>query len=60
MLLRAGAGFGTWAVLDLLRRDGVLAANPGADNPLAPKEPHFPARAKRVISLFMQGGPCHR
>jgi uncharacterized protein (DUF1501 family) len=59
MLLRAGAGFGAWAALDLLRRDGVLAAASRADDPLAPKEPHFPARAKRVISLFMQGGPSH-
>ena len=28
-------------------------------NPLLPKSPHFPARAKRVIFLFMQGGPSH-
>jgi hypothetical protein len=28
-----------------------------ADNPLAPKQPHFPAKAKRVILLWMQGGP---
>jgi len=27
------------------------------DNPLAPKAPHFPAKAKRVILLWMQGGP---
>ncbi len=57
MLLRAGGGFGAWALLDLLRRDGVRAA--ARDNPLAPRAAHFPARAKRVISLFMQGGPSH-
>jgi hypothetical protein len=28
-----------------------------ASHPLAPKAPHFPARAKRVIFLFMKGGP---
>ena len=28
-------------------------------NPLTPKQPHFPARAKRVIFLCMQGGPSH-
>ncbi len=28
-------------------------------NPLAEKQPHFPARAKRVIFMFMQGGPSH-
>lgn len=29
------------------------------DNPLAPKQPHFPARAKNVIMLFMNGAPSH-
>jgi hypothetical protein len=28
-------------------------------NPLEPKKPHFPAKAKRVIHLFMNGGPSH-
>jgi hypothetical protein len=31
----------------------------GAHNPLAPKPPHRPARAKSVIFLFMSGGPSH-
>ncbi len=57
MLRRAGLGFGAWALLDLLRRDNLLAAPPV--NPLAAKPPHVPARAKRVIFLFMQGGPSH-
>ena len=30
-----------------------------AVDPLAPKPPHFPAKAKRVIFLFMHGGPSH-
>jgi uncharacterized protein (DUF1501 family) len=61
MLRRAGLGFGSWALLDLLTRDGRLDAAPSAarDNPLAPKPPHEPARAKHVIFLFMQGGPSH-
>ncbi len=65
MLRRAGMGFGAWALLDLLARDGRLPAappSPGADapgSPLAPKPPHFPAKAKHVIFLFMQGGPSH-
>ena len=29
------------------------------DNPLAPKDTHFPATAKRVIMLFMNGAPSH-
>src|SRR5437867_639150 len=39
----------------------LLAQESGADdeNPLAPKPPHFPARAKRVIFLYMPGGVSH-
>src|SRR5579884_797267 len=61
MLRQAGLGFGTWALLDLLTRDGRLVAAPAAAarNPLAAKAPHAPARAKHVIFLFMQGGPSH-
>ncbi len=60
MLARAGFGFGAWAMLDLLRRDGLRAAPPSKlENPLAARPPHFPARAKHVIFLFMQGGPSH-
>jgi uncharacterized protein (DUF1501 family) len=58
MLLRAGCGFGAWALLDLMARDG--RAEPGrSPTPLAAKKPHFPATAKAVIFLFMQGGPSH-
>ena len=35
-----------------------MARKPSAD-PLAPRPPQFPARAKRVIFLFMSGGPSH-
>src|SRR6516165_4756569 len=28
-------------------------------NPLAPKKPHFPGKAKRLVHLFMNGGPSH-
>src|SRR5262249_56430595 len=59
MLRRAGCGFGAWALLDLLTRDGDAAAGPGPENPLAARAPHFPARARNVIFLFMQGGPSH-
>src|SRR5437879_7685333 len=61
MLRNAGLGFGGWALLDLLARDGKLTAAPATatSNPLAAKAPHFPARAKHVIFLFMQGGPSH-
>ncbi len=43
-------GLGTIALADLLH--GVTDTNP-----LAPKNPHFPGKAKNVIFLFMEGGP---
>ncbi len=60
--LRTSAlGFGYLALAALLAEDG--AGNPAAaaeaSNPLAARNPHFPARAKRVIFLFMKGGPSH-
>ena len=58
MLRQAGLGFGSWALLDLLGRNGFAAAPSGTSaNPLAPKTPEFPATAKSAIFLFMQGGP---
>lgn len=49
------AGFGYMAFA------GLATASAARDNagPLAPKAPHFPARAKRVIFLCMRGGPSH-
>jgi uncharacterized protein (DUF1501 family) len=58
MLRQAGLGFGAWALLDLLTRDGVLAAE-ATSNPLRARPGHAAARAKHVIFLFMQGGPSH-
>jgi hypothetical protein len=55
MLQRAGAGFGSLALTALLA-DETRPAGPAA-NPLASRAPHFRARAKRVIFLFMPGGP---
>ncbi len=54
MLQRGGAGFGSLALAALLA-EGTQAGEPA--NPLAPRGPHFKARAKRVIFLFMPGGP---
>ena len=51
---QCGVGVGAMALADL------VASSANADpsgNPLAPKPPHFPPRAKRVIYLFMAGGP---
>ncbi len=57
-LLNAGGGLGAIALASLLAGEGLAAEKP-ADDPLAAKAPHFPARAKRVIYLFMHGGPSH-
>ena len=54
----AGAGFTGLALTALLSRDGFFAQQP-SPNPLAPRPPHFPAKAKNVIFLFMYGGPSH-
>ena len=52
-LLRGGAGFGALALTGMLARDKAIAS------PNAPKQPHFAPTAKRVIFLFMEGGPSH-
>jgi len=52
-----GIGLGSLALASLLE-DGLFAQSQSAiQNPLAPKQPHFKAKAKRVIYLFMAGGP---
>ncbi len=58
-LSKAGAGLGLLALADLMGSQGLLAAEPrtGAVNPLAPRAPQFPAKAKSVIWLFMEGAP---
>jgi hypothetical protein len=65
-LWEAGAGFGALGLTGLLHNDSLLANAPGSDapkvatkftNPMAPKKPMFPAKAKAVIFLFMYGGP---
>ncbi len=49
LLRSCGVGFGSLALADLLSREAR-----GGEVPL-----HFPAKAKRVIHLFMNGGPSH-
>jgi hypothetical protein len=55
MLRRCGAGFGTIGLAALLGNLTARAA-PSAD-PLAPRPPHFPGRAKYVIQILANGGP---
>jgi hypothetical protein len=62
-LQRTGGGFGALAASYLLGLDGMVerpaAAGAAPTKLTLPKPPHFPARAKSVIWLFMEGGPSH-
>src|SRR5262245_58820236 len=56
-LAQAGGGFGMLALASLLAEDAKAAptVSPGE----GPRQPHFEPRVKRVIWLFMHGGPSH-
>ena len=54
---RVSMGIGGLALASLLRDD--LLAAPTLVNPLAPKMPHFPAKAKRAIYIHMAGSPSN-
>ncbi len=53
-LKEVACGIGTMGLADLLAADGRTA---DTANPLAPKKPHFPGKAKNVIFMFMEGAP---
>ena len=61
----SGVGLGSVGLASLLAKDSLLAAPAASSssdaarvtNPMAPREGHFPAKAKQVIHLFMAGGP---
>src|SRR5580693_7480922 len=74
LLCRSGMGMGALALGNILAEKGLLgqaaraadggAAGPArsaiaAVNPLLPKASPLEARAKRVVHLFMNGGPSH-
>src|SRR5256884_6813113 len=60
---RCGMGFGMVGLANLLGPQTLSAAlatdSVSGNSPLAPRAPHFPARAKRVIHIFANGGPSH-
>ncbi len=60
-LRQAGGGFGAIALTAMLASDGFAESDThrSTTSPLAPRQPHFAPRAKRVIYLFMHGGPSH-
>jgi len=55
-LFNSACSVGTLALTSLLKEDGLLAADASA-NPLAPKQPHSPPKAKSCIFVFLAGGP---
>src|SRR5271154_5092835 len=62
MLRRFASGFGMLGLAGLLAEDfmsSALAAADAASNPLLVKPPQFPAKAKRIIFLYMSGGVSH-
>jgi uncharacterized protein (DUF1501 family) len=59
-LEQCGVGLGAMALGQLLGDSAFAAPAASAPvNPLAPKQPHYPAKAKSVIFLFMAGAPSH-
>ena len=56
-LRECGIGLAGMAATSLAARDGFTA--PNSTNPLAPRAPHFPPKAKRVIYMFNAGAPSH-
>jgi hypothetical protein len=56
MLCRSGMGFAALGLAGLLASESK-ATSAADSNPLAPKKPHFPGKARRVVHLFMNGGP---
>ncbi len=59
LLTRTGLGIGWLGMADLLGREAAASESTANSNPLAPRRPHFAAKAKRVIHLFMNGGVSH-
>ena len=57
LLKSMSCGFGYVALAGLLGQQNARGV--GTIHPLAPKVPHFTPKAKRVIFMFMQGGPSH-
>ena len=62
LLARTGCGFGLLALADLLVAETGAETGQGSDRaarPFAVRAPHHVARAKRIIFLYMPGGPSH-
>jgi Protein of unknown function (DUF1501) len=58
-LSRAGGGFGMLALASMLAEERTGAASDKVSATDSPRSPHFAPRVKRVVWLFMHGGPSH-
>jgi phage FluMu protein gp41 len=58
LLHACGVGLGTLAFAELFKQSAIAGEQDFA-NPLAVKQPHFQPKVKRIIHLFMNGGPSH-
>ena len=59
VLKSTSCGFGYLALAGLFGQTARAATTSEPNHPLGPKQPHFAPKAKRVIFMFMQGGPSH-
>lgn len=62
MLQRCGTGLGMMALAGVLADErALIAGTPDTAplDPMAPRQPHYAAKAKHVVHLFMNGGPSH-
>src|SRR5271155_810715 len=63
-LANSAFGVGAFALMHLLRQEGLLAETPGKPGEnlpmdLKPRPAHFAPKATAMISMFMHGGPSH-
>ncbi len=58
-LYNSACSIGSVALMSMLQKEGLLAADDSSVNPLAVKKPHFPPRAKNCIFIFLAGGASH-
>src|SRR5580704_9081616 len=57
MLVQSGMGLGMFGLASLFGETQAAASQ--FENPLSPKPPQFPAKAKHIIHVFLNGGPSH-
>jgi len=58
-LARTGMGLGWLGAASLLQQEAAASTGPVVATSMAPRPPHFPARARAVIHIFANGGPSH-